>query len=65
MRFVLVGGSGYLGTLLSERFTADGHQVVNISRSGQAPGLLRALPMVTFSHSAKGLLPLSIWPEAT
>jgi len=47
MRFVLVGGSGYLGTLLSERFTADGHQVVNISRSGQGT---RTAQGFTYGH---------------
>jgi uncharacterized protein (TIGR01777 family) len=42
MRIVIVGGSGYLGTKLSERLAGNGYQLACVSRSGQgnahAPG---------------------------
>lgn len=34
MRVVIAGGTGFLGTVLTKRLTAEGHQVVILSRSG-------------------------------
>ena len=35
MRFVLVGGSGYIGTAVSSRLQELGHEVTNVSRTAK------------------------------
>ena len=51
MRIVLVGGSGFIGTSVSQRFQDLGYEVVNVSRSGKGSAGARGveyehLPMV-------------------
>ncbi|TCO19187.1 hypothetical protein EV652_114167 [Kribbella steppae] len=35
MRIVIIGGAGTLGSAVSEVLTADGHQIVGVSRSSE------------------------------
>lgn len=47
MRVVLVGGSGYIGSRLAARLTANGHDVSNISRTGRGTA---SVPGFTYGH---------------
>lgn len=47
MRIVLVGGSGYVGKKLAERFVSAKHDVSNISRTGKGTA---TVPGFTYGH---------------
>src|SRR5687767_4466392 len=45
MRILITGASGFIGSALSARLAADGHDIVAVSRSAPAPGVARHVAM--------------------
>lgn len=55
MRYLITGGSGIIGTALSESLIADGHEVITLSRSPSARALPRGVKGVQWDgHTATG-----------
>jgi nucleoside-diphosphate-sugar epimerase len=52
MRVLLTGGSGFLGSHVAERLSAEGHDVVALVRKSSNRKLLEALARVSFAEGA-------------
>src|SRR5262249_10860035 len=51
MRIAVTGGTGFIGSHLSRRLVADGHEVVLIVRDPKRLGLAETIPQATVAAS--------------
>ena len=54
MKFVLVGGSGFIGTAVSRSLQQSGHEVVNVSRSGKSAAGSPSVPYGSLREVCEG-----------